>query len=301
MLRQIGICPTDRPDKAPTGDLIKRATRHLTEEGFAVRVLSPSEVIPDEDPDRLYLTDDPKIAATLTERNAKVVGFLHDGNRQESFHGLKFVFDGIDEVEGDSFRKAWERLSGLPWTILRTERLFVRETTLEDVDAFYHIYREPGMTEFQEGLFADPEDERKYLSDYITNVYGLMGFGVWTVIKRDTGEIIGRAGYSIRGGFEDIELGFLIARPHQRQGYAYEVCEAILKYGREVLMLPKVQALVKEQNEASIRLCEKLGFNRAETVRIEENIYGDRYYGSGAVSFSPARYGDYIRFVKVFD
>ena len=301
MLKEIGICPTDRTDSAPTGALLDAAVRHLKEEGFAVRILEPQETHPSEHPDALYLTDDPGIAEVLRARDAKVVGFLHERNTPCRFPGLKFVFDEIDQVEGDSFRKVWERLSGLPWTILHTKRLTVRETTLDDIDVFYRIYRDPGMTEFQEGLFQEPEDEKKYLADYITNVYGLLGFGVWTVLKSDTGEIIGRAGFSVRGGFEAIELGFLIAREHQRQGYAYEVCDAILRYGQQVLRLEQVQALVKAQNEASVRLCERLGFLRSETVRIEENIYGDRYYGGGAVSFSPARYGEYIRFVRRFD
>ena len=111
-----------------------------------------------------------------------------------------------------------------------------------------------------------------------------------------------------RNGFENIELGFLIGKAYQGQGYAYEACDAILKYGKEVLGLETVQTLVKKENEVSIRLCEKLGFIRNKTVSIEENIYGQKYPGSDdaeaesddprQVRVNKSHYGEYIRFDK---
>ncbi len=265
-----------------------------------MEILTPSEAHPEKHPERLYLTDDPVIADSLTEKGGKTAGFLHGRNRAEKFDGLKFVFDEVDEVEADSFRKAWERLSGVPWTILHTKRLTVRETTLQDIDDFYRIYRDPSMTEYMEGLFEDPADERRYMEDYIRKIYGMLGFGVWTLVNRADNRVIGRAGYSIRGGFDNIELGFLIARPFQGHGYAYEACEAILRYGKQVLLLECVQALVREGNAASVHLCEKLGFRHTGSVRIEEDIYGGSYRGEGQVSFAPVRYGNYLQFIKEF-
>ena len=112
--------------------------------------------------------------------------------------------------------------------------------------------------------------------------------------------MIGRAGFSIHQGFQEIELGFMIGRPWQGHGYAYEVCSAILDYGRDVLLLPRVQALVKEENAASVHLCEKLGFAWDGEVEIEEDIYGGSYAPERTVSFSPVHYGRYIRFVREF-
>ena len=95
---------------------------------------------------------------------------------------------------------------------------------------------------------------------YIDQIYGFYGYGLWTVLLKDTGEVIGRAGLSVREGYDTPELGFVIDVLHQRQGYGYEVAAAILRYAREQLEFHKVQAMVKEGNLVSQRLLAKLGF-----------------------------------------
>ena len=245
--------------------------------------------------DVLFLTDSAMIASALLEQRAFVIGIMHDYNQGADFTGLKYVFSDIEDVEFDSYEKAYQRYAHLPWIIMETERCIIRETTVEDVDIFYDLYKDPEMTRYMEGLFDDPEDEKQYTRDYIDKVYGLLGFGTWTILKKDTGEIIGRAGFSIRNGFDDIELGFLIGTKYQRQGYAYEVCSAIIQYGKEVLLFKSLQALVKKENVISIHLCEKLGFKTATEVDVEENIYGDNYGNGIKVPASKAQYGRYLK------
>ena len=141
------------------------------------------------------------------------------------------------------------------------QRMLVRESTPGDVEEFYRIYSSPSITYYMEDLFPDREQEMEYMKAYIEQVYGFYGFGLWTVIKKDTGQIIGRAGLNVREGYEIPELGFIIDVEHQRQGYGYEVCCNILDYTREKLEFDQVQAFVDKENQASIRLLEKLGFS----------------------------------------
>ena len=241
----------------------------------------------------------------LKKEGAYAIALSHAKNRAEAFSGISYIFAEVDEVEADSYVKAYEREANLPWQILETERLQVRETTVQDIEAFYRIYAGTSITRFMEGLFQDPQDERRYTEDYIRNVYGLLGFGVWTVVEKASGEIIGRAGFSIRNGFEEVELGFLIGEPWQRKGYAKEVCQAILQYGKEVLGFSMVMALVKKENTVSIHLLQELGFVVTEEVEIEENIYGNRYLrgeeeeqtkqASGTVALTPTHFGSYLK------
>ena len=253
----------------------------------------------------LFLSDRVRMLEKLKNEGACAIALSHAGNQAEAFSGASYIFSEVDEVEPDSYVKAYEREAGLAWHILETERLQVRETTVQDIEAFYRIYAGASITRFMEGLFQDPQDERRYTRDYIRNVYGLLGFGVWTVVEKASGEIIGRAGFSIRNGFEEVELGFLIGEPWQRKGYAKEVCKAILQYGKEVLGFSMVMALVKKENAISIHLLQELGFVVAEEVEIEENIYGNRYLReeeeeqakqvSGTVALTPAHFGSYLK------
>jgi RimJ/RimL family protein N-acetyltransferase len=247
--------------------------------------------------DALVLTDSPDRAKELSEKGFYCVGLLHEGNAGASFPGLKYIFSDIEEVDMDSFVKVYQRYAGEPWEILETDRLIVRETTLEDVDEFYKIYADPEMTMYMEGLFEDPEDEKRYQKDYIDKVYTLMGFGVWTLVRKDDDRIIGRAGYSVRNGFDEPELGFLVGKEFQRNGYCLEALRAILDYGRDVLQFDKVQALVKAENEVSIHVLERLGFTKDAEVNVEENIYGDQYSDGQRVSLGGSSYGKYVRMI----
>ena len=277
---------------------IHAAIEHLQVEGIKSRSLPVNENRMDEEvlseEDTLYLTDDTELLAYLIPKELPVVALSHAYNADADLSGAAYVFSEPEEIDADSYIKAYERQMGLPWQILETKRLLIRETTVEDVDCFYEIYKDPSMTKYMEGLFANPEDEKRYMRDYIKNVYALMGFGVWTVILKETGEVIGRAGFSIRSGFDKPELGFLIGVKHQGQGYAQEALQAILTYGREILGFETVQALVKEGNEESVHILKKLGFEIEGLAKAEENIYGDSYQGIDvrAGQFAPADAGE---------
>ena len=102
-------------------------------------------------------------------------------------------------VDRDSLVKIWQRQRRLPWTILETARCVVREFVPEDLEAIRALYDEEAER-FLEAPSEDTEKERKILEAYIDRVYRLCGYGHWAVISRQTGELIGRIGFSYRPG-----------------------------------------------------------------------------------------------------
>lgn len=221
----------------------------------------------------LYITDDAATAKRLRDEGEAVLVHLHPGNTDQDFSEFIFAVEKPEELDAEYVEKVWRRLKGLPWDILETERLLVRETTVEDVDAFYDIYSEPSITEHMDNLYPDVEEEKQYVRDYIAKVYTFFEFGVWTVVEKESGAVIGRAGISYREGFEEPELGFVIGVPWQGRGYAKEVCSAILDYARERLSFQEVQALVEPGNAVSLHLCAGLGLEVLEQVTIKGQEY----------------------------
>lgn len=292
-----GDCPEDESFK----EAVKETAAYIQDNGYSFYVADGKDPLPlsmsENRQEMLLLTDAPLLAKELSEDGYFCVGLLHDGEAGKSFPGLRYVFSDIQEVDIDSFVKVYQRYAGEPWTVLETDRLIIRETTVRDVDEFYKIYSDPEMTRYMEGLFDDPEDEKRYQKDYIEKVYGLLGFGVWTLVRKEDGRVIGRAGYSVRNGFDEPELGFLVGKEFQRQGYCMEALKAIMEYGRNVLQFDKVQTLVKAENAVSIHICERLGFIKTEDVDVEENIYGDGYNDGKRVSLSESRFGKYVRMI----
>lgn len=232
-----------------------------------LRADGESVVNPKEE--KMYIADLGSTYNALYREGYYVLPCFHENNREESFPGAVYAVEKLEETDFNSLDMAYRRLAGLPWNILETDRLFVRETTVEDVDSFYRIYAEPAVTDYMENLFADRDEEIAYTESYIETVYAFYGYGMWTVLEKDSGKVIGRAGISWREGYKLPELGFVIGVPWQRQGYAFEVCRAILSYAKEDLEMTRVQALVQPENKKSLSLCEKLGFVRREETEID--------------------------------
>ena len=224
-------------------------------------------------PAALYVTDTQQILHLLLEREFYVAALYHAWNKGEDLSEASFAIEQPEELTASDWQQIFDRLAGQPWQILSTTRLLVRETTEADVKAFYEIYQEPSITYYMENLYEDPDQEIAYTREYIDNVYGFYGYGMWTVIGKKTGQIIGRAGLGNREGYDIPELGFVIRKEEQRKGYAYEVCAEILEYGRKRLAFRQIQALAEPGNLPSRRLLQKLGFQEQALVSEQRKEY----------------------------
>ena len=226
-------------------------------------------------PGILYLTGDPSIYRTLLDKKLPVVPVLTQDNRSASFPGAVYLIEQPEEVDDDSYEKIYQRLTGQPWTILTTKRCIVRELAVSDLDALYELYDMDALR-YVEGPSPYRKVEKEILSSYIDKVYGFYGFGTWGVYLRQTeqqegqsdpkpegraGKLIGRIGYEpYLAGAEGVRFGYLLHQDYRGQGYAAEVCRALLTYGREELCFERIEAVVSPDNTASIRLLERLGF-----------------------------------------
>jgi RimJ/RimL family protein N-acetyltransferase len=145
------------------------------------------------------------------------------------------------------------------------------------MDALFALYEQPGVTDYMEGLYEREEEER-YERAYIENMYRYYGYGMWLVCKKETGEIIGRAGLEHRDyhGTAELEMGYMIAPSEQRKGYAAEVCRALMEYARENLDFSRINCLIRADNSVSKHLAERLGFTFFEKIDINGTEM-DRY------------------------
>ena len=256
-------------------DKIEDLTDELTSYGITFSIISAAgkQTDANDQDDVLYITDNPLYYKKLRENALPVIVYMHDGNREMNFPYAEYLIENIEEIEYESLQLGYLRLTGQPWTVLETDRCIIRETTVEDVDSFYEIYKEPAITKYMENLYEDRAEEIEYIKDYIKKVYSFYGYGMWTVLEKNEQKVIGRAGITWREGYDIPELGFVIAVPYQQKGYAFEVCRAIIKYGHEELGFNSMQVLIMEGNEISKALCRKLGFVQHEKIEINGAWY----------------------------
>lgn len=163
------------------------------------------------------------------------------------FDACLYLVCEMEAADDMLLEKAVRRQYGLPWIIAQTERLLIREFTKDDP-------LEAQSADDGDGVFSD----RARREDYIDNQYRFHECGLWALVLKKSGLIIGKAG--ITAG----QLGYHIYGPFRGRGYAFEACSAILGYAEEELGLRHVRIKTGEGNEASVRLAEALGFSRTE-------------------------------------
>lgn len=217
----------------------------------------------------VLVTDDKQCYEAAYEAGIPFLLYLHEGNKKVSFKKAPYGVTKLQGISPDYMERVYRRFYGIPWIILTTERCIIREMAEEDLNELYEVYKDPSVTRYTEGLYQDREKEREYIKEYINQVYGLCGFGIWAVVDRKTGKLIGRAGIAWREGFETPELGYVIGAEHQRKGIATEVCRAILKFAEEELQFSKIRVLLEKENTASFKLCRRLGFKQDGDIIIE--------------------------------
>jgi RimJ/RimL family protein N-acetyltransferase len=76
-----------------------------------------------------------------------------------------------------------------------------------------------------------------------------------------------------------VDLGFAFLPDFIGKGLGYEIAQATLNYGKEVLKLGRIIAIVDSRNTASSALLQKLGFVFEKTIYFGEkktllNLYG---------------------------
>ena len=173
-----------------------------------------------------------------------------------------YVTEDLSVVELRDLEIVYSRFHNIPLEILQTDRCKLREHTLEDYSAIVKIYDDESMTKYIQPLF-EPKEEKEYLKNYIDTIYKLFGYGLWLIIDKASGEVIGRAGVETREScIEDkqVELSYQVKKAFQNKGIATEVCLSIIDYTFNTIGKDSVIARVDEDNEASIKVINKLGF-----------------------------------------
>jgi RimJ/RimL family protein N-acetyltransferase len=217
----------------------------------------------------LFVTDDMVFCGEVRQNWGFVTVFIHEENKKFDFSDIPYLIEDFDGFRAIDMENIYRRYAKIPWTILETQRLKLREITVKDVDFLYEIYKDPSISKFTNNLYEDKSEEIAYTKNYIEKVYPFYGFGMWVVIEKESGRVIGRAGFNFRDDYAGLELGYIIGEKFQNQGYATEICKAILEYALLELQVQEIRALSHPENLASIRVCEKIGMHPDGEVEID--------------------------------
>jgi RimJ/RimL family protein N-acetyltransferase len=153
-------------------------------------------------------------------------------------------------------------LVGTP--VLETERLTLRAPSAEDFEGWVAFYADPETMRYLDG--PQPREAAWRALATMAGFWALSGFGMFSVIHRQSGRWIGRVGPWKPEGWPGDEVGWGILREFEGQGYAYEASVATIDWAFDVLGWSNVIHCIPEANVRSTALAQRLGSTRQRLV-----------------------------------
>ena len=151
--------------------------------------------------------------------------------------------------------------------VLETQRLMLCELEPTDLEAILPMMSDPEVMQFWPQPYTR-ESTAAWIAHWIER-YAEDGCGYWLARDRHSGEIVGQAGIVVQelGGDEpEAGLGYIIHRPHWRQGYAHEAAAGCLEWAFNALEVRRVVATVRPENLPSAAVARKLGMKPERDV-----------------------------------
>jgi RimJ/RimL family protein N-acetyltransferase len=166
--------------------------------------------------------------------------------------------------------------------MIETERLILRRFTPDDVEELLALRTDPEVRRYLGDQSRERVEQR--LLYYISH-YEPHGFGVWGVVSKATGALIGWCGLLFLDGTDEVEVGYGVAREYWGQGLMTEAARASLRYGFERAGLKRIVAIAIPENTASRRVMEKLGMRYEKEARFYDHDVV--YYAISRDEFRP--------------
>ncbi|MHB8964140.1 MAG: GNAT family N-acetyltransferase [Saccharofermentanales bacterium] len=143
--------------------------------------------------------------------------------------------------------------------ILETPRLILREMTQLDMPDLSAILQDEQTMHAYEGAFNDAETQEWLNRNF--KRYQEDGVGLWAVILKDNGAMIGQAGITMQDveGERVPEVGYLFNRSYWGNGYATEAAVACKEYGFAVLGYSEIFTIVRDTNIPSLNVAIRNG------------------------------------------
>jgi len=152
---------------------------------------------------------------------------------------------------------------------LETDRLVLRQLTVDDVDVLVELDGDPDVMHFVTGGRPTPREEIEtdVLPAFLDYYARFAGYGFWAAIEKSSGRFVGWFHFrpAKDGPPNEVELGYRLHKAAWGKGYATEGSQALIDKGFAELGVQRVVAFTMVVNVASRRVMQKAGLRYVRT------------------------------------
>ena len=158
--------------------------------------------------------------------------------------------------------------------ILETNRLILREMTDDDFSALKMVISDPETMKYYPKPYDD-EGVQKWI-DWCKSSYKENGFGLWAVILKKSGDMIGDCGVSMQFINDEYrpEIGYHLRKDYHKMGIGKEMTKAVKDYFFTHFNYDEVYSYMNVDNIPSIKTAEA---NDMKLLNTYETKYGPCY------------------------
>ncbi|MBE9207559.1 GNAT family N-acetyltransferase [Nostoc sp. LEGE 06077] len=157
---------------------------------------------------------------------------------------------------------------------IETPRLRLRNFLPDDFDDLFRIYSDAEVMKYLSP--RNKEQTQASLHKHIQH-WQEYNFGMWAVVHKESGRLIGRCGLGFLDNTLEVELGYVLEKSYWNMGIGTEAATATIKYGFVEAELNRIVAIAHPENIASVRVIQKIG------MKYEKNA---RYYNVDVVYYA---------------
>ena len=143
--------------------------------------------------------------------------------------------------------------------ILETKRLILREMNDDDFDALKKVISDIETMKYYQEPYND-EGVTRWIN-WCKDSYIKNGFGLWAVVLKETGEMIGDCGISMQYIDDEYkpEIGYHLRKDYHRQGIGKEMTQAVRDYFFTHFNFDEVYSYMDKDNLPSYKTAEANG------------------------------------------
>lgn len=167
---------------------------------------------------------------------------------------------------------------------LQADRVVLRWIEDRDVPALFEVFSDQQVMRYWSSAAWTDQAKGAAMVEDVQRLFVAGTLFQWGVARRGDDFLIGTCTLAqVDAGNRRAEIGFALRSDHWGQGYMTEVTTTLIEYAFGEMNLHRIEADVDPRNEASIRLLEKLGFQREGYLRerwiVEGEICDTVFYG----------------------